>query len=151
MQTTVDAIHDLTKRDSSRAQVIEKTQLAKEFGFKVMAHIMPDLPGTTPELDKAMIDDILHGGIRVRKHHADTLRSMFAMAFPCMLVTAAHALDSLLTAAALVVIGSLAVIALLEECFGYEYHHRERLYSRRDSMPALMILLRFVDPTTDAP
>ena len=39
-------------------QIIEKTQLAKEFGFKILAHIMPDLPGSSPELDKAVIDDV---------------------------------------------------------------------------------------------
>ena len=28
---------------------------------QVLAHIMPDLPGSTPEIDKFTIDDILNG------------------------------------------------------------------------------------------
>ena len=66
IQTTNDEIHRVTKRDSSRAQIVEKTRLAKEFGFKVLAHIMPDLPGSSPAMDRAMIDDVLHGGAWVR-------------------------------------------------------------------------------------
>jgi hypothetical protein len=66
VQTTDDEIHRLTQRDSTRAQIVEKTQLAKEFGFKVMAHIMPDLPGSSPELDRRVIDDVLDGTERIR-------------------------------------------------------------------------------------
>ena len=32
----------------------------KNYGFKVDAHWMPDLPGSTPEIDKRMFDTILH-------------------------------------------------------------------------------------------
>ena len=34
----------------------------KEFGFKVLAHLMPDLPGSSPEMDHQMIDDVLYSG-----------------------------------------------------------------------------------------
>ena len=120
VQTTVDAIHDFTKRDSSRAQVIEKTQLAKEFGFKVMAHIMPDLPGSSPELDKVMIDDILHGGVCIRNRWSEAARSMVAIALPCLLAAAVHALNSTVTGAALVMLG-LILASMVEAQFGYEY------------------------------
>eukprot|EP01052_Picozoa_sp_SAG31_P020643 SAG31_NODE_1563_length_7869_cov_6.990734_3_plen_123_part_00 len=69
VQTTDDEVHRLTRRDSTRAQIVEKTQLAKEFGFKVMAHIMPDLPGSSPELDRQVIDDILCRSVLQRTGH----------------------------------------------------------------------------------
>ena len=68
VQTTNDEIHRVTKRDSSRAQIVERTKLMKEFGFKVLAHLMPDLPGSSPEMDHCMIDDVLHSGITRRVH-----------------------------------------------------------------------------------
>ena len=61
VQTTDDEIHRLTKRDSTREELIDRAMIAKEFGFKVLAHVMPDLPGSTPEKDKAMINDLLNG------------------------------------------------------------------------------------------
>ena len=61
VQTTDDAVHRLTKRDCTRAELIDRAMICKEFGFKVLAHIMPDLPGSSPEKDKKMIDDVLNG------------------------------------------------------------------------------------------
>ena len=37
------------------------TQLAKDVGFKLDFHLMPDLPGSTPELDMEMFKDVLFG------------------------------------------------------------------------------------------
>ena len=61
VQTTDDEVHRLTKRDCTRAELIDRAMICKEFGFKVLAHIMPDLPGSSPEKDKLMIDDVLNG------------------------------------------------------------------------------------------
>ena len=61
VQTTDDEVHRLTKRDCTRAELIDRAMICKEFGFKVLAHIMPDLPGSSPEKDKFMIDDVLNG------------------------------------------------------------------------------------------
>ena len=66
IQTTDDAIHKLTKRDSTRAEIINRAMITKEFGFKTLAHVMPDLPGSTPEKDIAVIDDLMDGTERVR-------------------------------------------------------------------------------------
>ena len=60
VQTTNDEIHRLTKRDSTREELIDRAALAKDFGFKVMAHIMPDLPGSSPEIDRHTINDIVN-------------------------------------------------------------------------------------------
>eukprot|EP00656_Telonema_subtile_P013320 TRINITY_DN16763_c0_g1_i2.p1 TRINITY_DN16763_c0_g1~~TRINITY_DN16763_c0_g1_i2.p1 ORF type:complete len:599 (-),score=192.57 TRINITY_DN16763_c0_g1_i2:21-1817(-) len=61
IQTTDDEIHRITKRDSTREQLVNRAELCKHFGFKVLAHIMPDLPGSNPQKDKDVIDDILNG------------------------------------------------------------------------------------------
>ena len=37
-----------------------------EFGFKLLAHLMPDLPGSSAAADVVMIDDVLDGSERVR-------------------------------------------------------------------------------------
>ena len=66
VQTTNDEIHRLTKRDSTRDELIDRAHLAKEFGFKTLAHIMPDLPGASPEIDRQTIDDIVRGTERLR-------------------------------------------------------------------------------------
>ena len=36
IQTTNDEIHRLTKRDSTRAQLVNRAELCKQFGFKVL-------------------------------------------------------------------------------------------------------------------
>ena len=66
VQTTNDEIHRLTKRDSTREELIDRAHLAKEFGFKTLAHIMPDLPGSSPDIDRQTIDDIVNGKERLR-------------------------------------------------------------------------------------
>ena len=37
-------------------QLIEAMQYLKDNCFKIDIHIMPDLPGSTPEIDKNMFD-----------------------------------------------------------------------------------------------
>jgi elongator complex protein 3 len=90
VQTTNDEIHRLTKRDSTRAELIDRAALAKDFGFKVMAHIMPDLPGSTPEIDRTTIDDIVNRTehLRIRANFSSLLSTsflctIFAVALAC--------------------------------------------------------------------
>lgn len=52
-QTTIDAINELNKRGHGNKESIEATRLLKDAGFKVVAHMMPDLLGSTPEDDRA--------------------------------------------------------------------------------------------------
>ncbi|MCP4523868.1 MAG: tRNA uridine(34) 5-carboxymethylaminomethyl modification radical SAM/GNAT enzyme Elp3 [Candidatus Gracilibacteria bacterium] len=51
-QTTFDAINELNKRGHGNKESIQATQLLKDAGFKVVAHMMPNLLGSTPDMDK---------------------------------------------------------------------------------------------------
>lgn len=50
-QTTHDEVNALNKRGHGNTESIRATQLLKDAGFKVVAHMMPGLYGSTPELD----------------------------------------------------------------------------------------------------
>jgi elongator complex protein 3 len=51
VQTLDDEVHRLTKRGHGIAEVISATRLLRDYGFKVYYHWMPGLPGSTPEHD----------------------------------------------------------------------------------------------------
>lgn len=57
VQTTDQAVLDLTKRDQTNAQVIYATKLLKQAGMKISHHFMQDLPGATFESDLQSIKD----------------------------------------------------------------------------------------------
>jgi elongator complex protein 3 len=50
-QTTFDEINELNKRGHGNVESIRATKLLKDAGFKVVAHMMPNLLGSTPERD----------------------------------------------------------------------------------------------------
>lgn len=58
VQHTDDEILKMVNRKHDTACSIKAIKLMKDFGFKVDIHIMPDLPGATPEKDKLMFDEI---------------------------------------------------------------------------------------------
>ncbi len=51
VQTIYDEIYELIQRGHTVEDVVEAFRIAKDAGLKVTAHIMPNLPGSTPELD----------------------------------------------------------------------------------------------------
>lgn len=51
VQSLDQAVLDLTKRDDSIDNIARATKVIKSFGFKFTYHIMPGLPGSTPEKD----------------------------------------------------------------------------------------------------
>ncbi|MDD2566223.1 MAG: tRNA uridine(34) 5-carboxymethylaminomethyl modification radical SAM/GNAT enzyme Elp3 [Candidatus Gracilibacteria bacterium] len=57
-QTTIDAINILNKRGHTNKESIEATKLLKDAGLKVVAHIMPNLYGSNPELDLESLRNI---------------------------------------------------------------------------------------------
>jgi len=61
IQHTNDKILKKVNRGCYRADAVRATQLAKDVGFKLDFHLMPDLPGATPELDMEMFEDVLYG------------------------------------------------------------------------------------------
>lgn len=58
IQHTHDEILSLTKRGHTIERAREATELARNYGFKVDFHLMPQLPGATPAIDLAMMESI---------------------------------------------------------------------------------------------
>ena len=58
IQHTNNEILDIINRRHHVEHSIKAIQILKEHGFKVDIHIMPDLPGSSPDLDKVMMMDI---------------------------------------------------------------------------------------------
>lgn len=57
-QTTNNKINELNKRGHGNYESIGATQMLKDAGFKVVAHMMPNLLGSTPELDKQAMQEV---------------------------------------------------------------------------------------------
>lgn len=57
-QTTIDEINKLNKRWHWNKESIEATKLLKNAWFKVVAHMMPNLLWSTPELDKKSLLEV---------------------------------------------------------------------------------------------
>lgn len=57
-QTTHDHINTLNKRGHGNLESIRATRMLKDAGFKVVAHMMPGLVGSTPELDRTSMREI---------------------------------------------------------------------------------------------
>lgn len=61
VQTTDDTILIKLNRGHNVKQSIHAIKLLKCNGFKVDVHVMPDLPGSSPALDKKMLSDVILG------------------------------------------------------------------------------------------
>jgi len=57
-QTTIDEINTLNKRWHWNAESIRATKLLKDAWFKVVAHMMPNLLWSNPELDKKSLKEV---------------------------------------------------------------------------------------------
>jgi len=57
-QTTIDEINILNKRGHTNKESINATKLLKDAWFKVVAHIMPNLLSSNPELDKKSLKEV---------------------------------------------------------------------------------------------
>ena len=57
-QTTIDEINKLNKRWHWNKESIEATRLLKDAWFKVVAHMMPNLLGSTPDLDRKSLKEV---------------------------------------------------------------------------------------------
>ena len=58
VQTLDDEVHRLTKRGHGVAEVVSATRLLRDYGFKVYYHWMPGLPGSTPEHDLELSQEL---------------------------------------------------------------------------------------------
>jgi len=57
-QTTIDEINIANKRGHTNAESIRATRKLKNAGFKVVAHMMPNLLGSTPDLDRQALQEV---------------------------------------------------------------------------------------------
>jgi elongator complex protein 3 len=72
-----DAVLKLTKRDMTIDRVVRATELLRNAGFKMVYHMMPNLPGSTPERDISMFDELFSG----ENFQPDMLKI-----YPCMVL-----------------------------------------------------------------
>jgi histone acetyltransferase (RNA polymerase elongator complex component) len=56
-----DAVLKLTQRDMQIARVKVATEKMRNAGFKIVYHMMPNLPGSTPERDISMFGELFSG------------------------------------------------------------------------------------------
>jgi len=56
-----DEVLKLTKRDMKIARVKKATEMLRNAGFKIVYHMMPNLPGSTPERDISMFQELFSG------------------------------------------------------------------------------------------
>ncbi len=58
VQTTDDNVLELVERGHSTVEVKRATRLLRDYGFKVDYHLMPQLPGATPQSDMTMLKSV---------------------------------------------------------------------------------------------
>ena len=58
VQHTDDTVLALTKRGHNSAEAKRATELLKNYGLKTDFHLMPQLPGSTPQMDLEMLETI---------------------------------------------------------------------------------------------
>ena len=80
-----DAVLKLTKRDMKIERVKKATELLRNAGFKMVYHMMPNLPGSTPERDISMFDDLWNS----EDFHPDMLKI-----YPCMVLEHSELYDT---------------------------------------------------------
>ncbi len=65
------------RRDMTKEDIAEATELLRNAGFKVVYHMMPNLPGSDPDKDKAMFTELFAGVL----YQPDMLKI-----YPCMVL-----------------------------------------------------------------
>lgn len=72
-----DEVLKLTKRDMKIERVKKATELLRNAGFKMVYHMMPNLPGSTPERDISMFEELFNS----EDFQPDMLK-----VYPCMVL-----------------------------------------------------------------
>jgi len=75
IQSTNDEVLEINNRGHPTAASATSLHLARDACFKVDGHLMPDLPGTTLEIDYKMISDVFFG---------DHLQLDYCKLYPCL-------------------------------------------------------------------
>ncbi len=79
-----DDVLTLIQRDHTTREIIEATRLLKDAGLKVAYHLMPNLPGSTPALDRWVFEELFANPA----YRPDTLKI-----YPCSVVEDAELYD----------------------------------------------------------
>ena len=77
IQTIYDEVLEKTHRGNTVQDNIDSIRILKDLGFKINAHIMPGLPHTTEEMDRAMLKAIFEN----EDYRPDMLKI-----YPCMVM-----------------------------------------------------------------
>ncbi len=77
VQHLQDSVLSFNQRDMTAKEISDATELMRNAGFKVVYHMMPNLPGSTPEMDIQMFGDLFNGN----KYHPDMLKM-----YPCVVL-----------------------------------------------------------------
>ncbi len=80
VQTTDDRVQEITKRGHDLQSVRDATALLKDAGFKIGYHMMPNLPGSSVELDKRMVGELFSGPL------ASGYQPDYLKIYPCVVV-----------------------------------------------------------------
>lgn len=72
-----NAVLELNKREMTAEAIAEASDVLRRAGFKIVYHMMPNLPGSNPEMDVAMFRGLFDG----KDHHPDMLKI-----YPCMIL-----------------------------------------------------------------
>lgn len=81
VQTLYDEVQKKTDRGHDTKAVSSAFSLLKDFGFKVGVHMMPNLPYSTPEMDKQMIFDLFND---------NRFKPDYLKIYPCVVVKRAR-------------------------------------------------------------
>ncbi|NMC07454.1 MAG: tRNA uridine(34) 5-carboxymethylaminomethyl modification radical SAM/GNAT enzyme Elp3 [Candidatus Lokiarchaeota archaeon] len=78
VQTTRDAIYQLVERGHDASATKMAVQSARDAGLKICFHLMPNMPGSSVDQDKAMFDEIFADG---------AYRPDYLKIYPCLVVS----------------------------------------------------------------
>nr|MDO8086783.1 tRNA uridine(34) 5-carboxymethylaminomethyl modification radical SAM/GNAT enzyme Elp3 [Candidatus Sigynarchaeum springense] len=77
VQTTYDDVYNLVGRGHDAATTKKAIQVARDAGFKVCFHMMPNMPGSSVNRDKAMFEELFSN---------DAYRPDYLKIYPCLVV-----------------------------------------------------------------
>ncbi|MBN2150726.1 MAG: tRNA uridine(34) 5-carboxymethylaminomethyl modification radical SAM/GNAT enzyme Elp3 [Candidatus Lokiarchaeota archaeon] len=80
VQTTRDDVYTIVDRGHDTAVTKLANQMARDAGLKVCFHMMPNMPGSDPERDAAMFDEIFS---------SEAYRPDYLKIYPCLVVKGA--------------------------------------------------------------
>jgi elongator complex protein 3 len=72
-----DGVLDYNKREMTTESIARGSEMLRDYGFKVVYHMMPNLPTSNPEMDVKMFKELYDA----KNHHPDMMKI-----YPCMVL-----------------------------------------------------------------